>query len=136
MPEQPKPQRLARDSGTIAPLVAGYLALLVMVFTMATNVVAGMAFANRVQGVADLGLLYAHERSLRVGIPQLADLETNFAHYFRYSKAAQGMTWEGARFEIQGPRSILELCVRFRFPISFDQRVVCRKSSAQSFLVL
>ncbi len=134
MPKRFKPQLLVQDKGTIAPLIAGYLALLILVFMLSANVVSAMALANRLQGVADLGLIYAHERSLRVGNPQLAALRTNLDHYLN-NIAASGLEMQTVRVFVSGPRSTVEICARVRLPLSLENHMICKRSSAQSYLV-
>ena len=134
MPKLFKAQRLDQDDGTIAPMVAGYLALLILTFILSANVVSAMALANRLQGVADLGLIYAHERSLRVGAPQLAALRDNLNHYLA-NIAASGLEIQSSRAAVSGARSTLELCAKVRLPISTRRQLICKRSSAQSYLI-
>lgn len=133
MRERYKPQRF--DSGTIAPLVAGYLALLVMVFLMATNVLATLVFASRLQGLTDLAVVYAHERSLRVGRPQVAEFREQLSHYLTNAPVAQDMYLEVVNVRTSGTRSTLELCAGIRLPLSPGGGVICRTASAESFLI-
>lgn len=133
MPGRFKPRPF--DSGTIAPLIAGYLALLIMVFLMAANVIATMTFASRLQGVTDLAAVYAHERSLRVGRPQGEIYREQLSHYLSNAPAAKSMVIEVINLKISGARSNLELCAEFDFPLSLSSGVICRSASAESFLV-
>ena len=128
-----KPQHF--DSGTIAPLVAGYLALVVMVFLMATNVLATLTFASRLQGLTDMAVVYAHERSLRVGRPQVAEFREQLAHYLSNAPVARDMRLEVVNVKTSGNRSTLELCAEIRFPLAPGSGVICQTASAESFLV-
>ena len=128
-----KPQPL--DKGTIAPLIAGYLALLVMTFLLATNVIATMTFASRLQGVVDLGAIYAHERSLRVGQPKGVEYRDALAHYLANAPAAKAMALEVINLRISGVRSTLELCAVFEYPLAVGSGVICRSATAESFLL-
>jgi hypothetical protein len=123
------------DDGTIAPLVAGYLALLVMVGLLASNVVAAMSFANRLQGLTDLAVIYAHERALRIGIPQQGLFQTELARFLTQAPSAKRIALHSTRVSIQGPVSTLELCARFSFPLSPGGAVICKQARAQSFLL-
>ncbi len=129
-------RQLRLDSGTIAPLVAGYLALLVMVFLMASNVISTQVFASRLQGLTDLAVVYAHERSLRVGKPQTTEFREHLAHYLSNAPTAKAMAIEIVNLKISGSRSTLELCAVFEFPLAPGNGVICRESSAESFLLL
>lgn len=128
-----KPQRF--DSGTIAPLVAGYLALVLMVFLMATNVIATLTFASRLQGLTDMAVVYAHERSLRVGRPQVAEFREQLSHYLANAPVAKDMRPEIINVKTLGTRSTLELCAGIRFPLAPGGGVICRTASAESFLI-
>ncbi len=133
MPKRFKPLHL--DSGTIAPLVAGYLSLLVMVFLMASNVIATQVFASRLQGLTDLAVVYAHERSLKIGRPQAAEFREYLSHYLANAPVAKAMSVEVINLEISGPRSNLELCAVFKLPLAPGSGAICREGSAESFLV-
>lgn len=129
-------QRLApNDSGSIAPLVAGYLALVVMVSLMATNVTTAMALAHRVQGVADAAIIFAHERSLRVGLPVEEALKQQLAVFLGSAPSAKRLAVVRSSVETRGPKSTLVLCSRFQLPLSSDPVVICKQASAESYLV-
>jgi len=133
MPRRFRP--LHSDSGTIAPLVAGYLALMVMVFLMASNVIASQVFASRLQGLTDLAVVYSHERSLRLGRPQATEFREHLSHYLANAPVAKAMSIEVINLEISGPRSRLELCAVFKFPLAPGSGAICRTGSAESFLI-
>ena len=129
-------RRLVRsDAGSIAPLVAGYLALLVMVSMMATNVISAMAMSHRVQGVADVAVVYAHERSLRVGIPLAAKLNQQLGHFLSSAPSATRINVVSAKIQVQGASSILVLCSSFQLPLSPEVVLICKEAKAQSFLI-
>ena len=110
-------------------------ALSVMVGLSAANTVSAMAYANRVQGVVDLAVVYAHERSLRVGIPQAASLKTQVSNFLANAPSAKRIrvTWVSAR--TLGARSELEICAEFRFPLAPGKGSICKSAKAESFLV-
>ncbi len=123
------------DRGTIAPLLAGYLALLVLTFLLATYVIATMTFASRLQGVVDLGAIYAHERSLRVGQPKGLEYRDALAHYLANAPAAKAMAIEVMNLRISGAKSTLKLCAVFEYPLAVGSGVICRSATAESFLL-
>lgn len=129
-------RRLIRsDAGSIAPLVAGYLALVVMVSLMATNVIAAMAMSHRVQGVADAAVVYAHERSLRVGIPMAATLNQQLGDFLSSAPSATRLNLVSAKIQVQGASSILVLCSSFQLPLSPKVVLICKEAKAQSYLI-
>lgn len=131
-----KVRRLVQsESGSIAPLVAGYLALVVMVSLMATNVISAMAMAHRVQGVADAAVVYAHERSLRVGIPVAATLNQQLESFLNSAPSATRLKVISAKTRVQGATSILVLCSSFQLPLSPETVLICKEAKAESYLV-
>ena len=65
-----------KDRGSLAILIAGYLGLLLTLFLGGFAVAIGLVAQNRIQGVTDSVLLYAHDRAVTKGIPNLAKLES------------------------------------------------------------
>lgn len=66
-----------RDRGSLAILIAGYLGLLLTLFLGGFAVALGLIAQNRIQGVADSALLYAHDRAVTKGVPNLEKLESS-----------------------------------------------------------
>lgn len=124
-----------RDSGTIAPLIACYLALLVMVILLSSNVVSAMAFSHRVQGVADAAVVYGHDRSLLAGIPQRTTLRSQVNNFLSNAPSAKRLDIVVVNITTAGPKSELELCAQLEYPLSLGSGVVCRSATAQSFLL-
>lgn len=115
--------------------MAGYLALVVMVSLMATNVISAMAMAHRVQGVADAAVVYAHERSLRVGIPVAATLNQQLESFLNSAPSATRLKVISAKTRVQGATSILVLCSSFQLPLSPETVLICKEAKAESYLV-
>ena len=63
------------DRGSVAPLIAGYLALILLAAFGAVAVGAGIIAGHRIQGVADFAVLYSHDRSVVAGIPDSSSLK-------------------------------------------------------------
>lgn len=128
------PHFLRSETGTIAPLVAGYLSLLLLVSISAANVVSAMVFSNRIQGVVDSAVVYGHERSLRVGIPQPATLKAEITKFLQTAPSARGLEVESFSATTLGSKSELELCATVNLPVSPRRVLICKRSSAQSYL--
>lgn len=124
-----------QDNGTIAPLIAGYLALLVMVVLLSANVVAAMAFSHRVQGIADAAVVYGHDRSLIAGTPQMGALRSQINTFLETAPSAKRLEILVVNVRVRGPRSELELCAELKYPLTLGSGVVCRSATAQSFLL-
>lgn len=125
------------EKGSIAPLIASYLAILLLAALGVSIVATAMLAGNRIQGVVDYAVLYGHDRSIRAGIPQEQKLETEVASFV--SKAESAERLEIVRLEsfVQGAVSKVRLCARFRdsFSLGFHSMVICREASAKSFLI-
>jgi hypothetical protein len=124
-----------QDEGTIAPLVAASLALIVMVILLSSNVVAAMAYSHRVQGVADAAIVYGHDRSLLIGKPQIAALRSSVTNFLQTAPSAKRLDLVVVNVSVSGERSELELCALLRYPLTLGSGVVCRRAGAQSFLL-
>jgi len=124
-----------QDNGTIAPLVAAYLALLVSVTLLSSNVVAAMAFAHRVQGVADAAAVYGHDRALTAGIPSQAPLRSAVEVFLQSAPSAKRLDIVALNVDANGPKSVVELCAQLQYPLTLGAGVVCKQASAQSFLL-
>ena len=128
--------RLCRqDDGTIAPLVAACLALIVMVILLSSNVVSAMAYSHRVQGVADAAIVYGHDRSLLIGKPQIATLRSSVTNFLHTAPRAKRLDLVVVNVNVSGERSELELCALLQYPLTLGSGVICRRASAQSFLL-
>jgi hypothetical protein len=127
--------RYRQDEGTIAPLVAAYLALIVMVILLSSNVVSATAFAHRVQGVADAAVVYGHDRSLLAGIPQTGQLRDSIETFLQSAPSAKRLDIVVINVQVSGPKSELELCAQLQYPLTLGSGVVCKRASAQSFLL-
>lgn len=128
--------RLCRqDNGTIAPLVAAYLALIVMVILLSANVVSAMAYSHRVQGVADAAVIYGHDRALVAGIPQLGTLRSQIKSFLQSAPSAKRLSMVVVNVSVSGERSELELCAELKYPLTLGSGVICRRATAQSFLL-
>lgn len=123
------------DDGTIAPLVAGYLALIVMAVLLSTNVVSAMAYSHRLQGVADAAIVFGHDRSLVAGRPQLASLRNSINTFLQTAPSAKRLNLVVVNVSTSGAKSELQLCAQLRYPLTLGSGTLCRKASAQSFLL-
>ena len=124
------------DRGSIAPLIAGYLALILLAAFGAIAVGAGMIAGHRIQGVADFAVLYAHDRSVTAGIPDASDLRVEVQEFLRAAPSAQGLRIEVADVAALGEVSELRLCGRHREVLfGLDSYLICKSSRAQSFIV-
>mgnify|MGYP007070465501 CR=1 FL=1 len=128
-------RRCHQDEGTVAPLVAAYLAFIVLVILLSSNVVSAMAYSHRLQGVTDAAVVYGHDRSLAVGQPKLEALRSSIATFLQTAPSAKRLNLVVVNVSVSGERSELELCAQLDYPLSLGSGVVCRRAVAQSFLL-
>lgn len=125
------------DSGTIAPLVAIYLSLVLLVVLGTSAVGVSLIAKNRIQGVADSAVLFGHDQSAIRGEPQDLTLAQQVDWFLENALSAERIERVFSRSWVQGQRSNLELCARFLnlFEVGVSSGVICATSSAQSFIV-
>ena len=92
---------------------------------------------NRVQGVADMAVLYAHDRSVENGVPDQTLLRMAAAEFLSLAPSVVKLSVLSFNTGVDSERSNMRLCARFINPIGtgIDSAIICRESSAQSFLV-
>ena len=124
------------DRGSIAPLVAGYLALILLTLIGSAAVGVTMIATNRVQQVADAAVLYAHDRSITRGVPSSAALNVHLERFLNGAVSAQRLEIVNHRIFASGAISNLELCARAVNPLwESHQILVCRSARAESFVI-
>jgi hypothetical protein len=125
------------DRGTIAPLIATYLALILLSVFGSVAVVTALVAVNRVQGVADMAILYAHDRSVTAGIPNQALLSNEIVLFLEKAPSAQRLVIVSATAQVNADISTLRMCARYENPlgIGVDSAIICRESKAKSFLL-
>ena len=125
-----------KDRGSLAILIAGYLGLLLTLFLGGFAVALGLIAQNRIQGVTDSALLYAHDRAVTKGIPSLAKLESAIDVFLTNAPSAQQLVIRSVTADVDGAESSLMICARHVDPIGrYLPGVICKTASAESFLV-
>lgn len=129
-------KRLAKDSGTIAPLVAGYLALILLTLFGSAAVGVTMIATNRVQGIADATVLFAHDRSVFRGIPNQNQLWQNAASFLDQAPSVKRIQVLNYKIVAQGSVSELTICASVQNPLwALGKMTICRSAKAESFIV-
>ena len=127
---------IAQDRGTIAPLVAGYLALILLTLFGSAAVGVTMIATNRVQGIADATVLFAHDRSVVRGIPNQSRLSEQAASFLTMAPSAKRIKVLNYEIVAQGAVSSLTLCALVQNPLwVLGELNVCRSAKAESFIV-
>jgi len=125
-----------KDRGSLAILIAGYLGLLLTLFLGGFAVAIGLVAQNRIQGVTDSAVLYAHDRAVTKGIPNLEKLESSVDVFLTYAPSSQQLEVISVATEVSGVKSALTLCARHLDPIGrYLPGMICKSASAESFLV-
>jgi predicted benzoate:H+ symporter BenE len=124
------------ERGSLAILVSGYLALILTLFLGGYSVALGLIFQNRVQGVADSALLYAHDRAVTKGVPNERKLTEALTTFLRTAPSAAQLEVASIEISVIGVQSNLVLCAWHVDPM---QKImvgrICKQSKAESFLV-
>lgn len=125
-----------KDRGSLAILIAGYLGLLLTLFLGGFAVALGLVAQNRIQGVTDSALLYAHDRAVTKGIPSLSKLESAIESFLTNAPSSEQLEILSAVAKVNGSKSSLTLCARHVDPIGmYLPGMICKTASAESFLV-
>ena len=127
--------RFWSDRGSIAPLVAGYLTLILLTIFGSAAVGVSMIAVNRVQAVADATVLFAHDRSITRGIPNQQGLRTAAAEFLSTAPSAERIAVNSVNLRVSGAISELELCASVANPLGLGAMEICRVSRAESFIV-
>jgi hypothetical protein len=123
------------DSGSVAPLVSGYLALILLTILGSAAVGVSMIAVNRVQAVADAAVLYAHDRAVTRGIPNHELLLARSREFLATAPSAKRIGVVGVQVRVSGAISELELCAEVQNPLNLGVISVCRIARAESFIV-
>jgi hypothetical protein len=122
--------------GSLAILVAGYLALLLTLFIGGAALALGMIAQNRIQGVVDAAVLYGHDRAVTKGMPDQDKLSRSVANFLSIAPGAQQLQIRSVEVRVEGVTSILQLCAEHSDPMGlFKLGEICKSSKAESFLV-
>lgn len=127
-----------RDRGSIAPLIATYLALILLSLLGFLSIATAMLASHRVQGVADFAVLFGHDRSVIAGIPQAAKLRKQVSLFIEKAQSAKSLEIENLQTWVDDGVSHVRLCARFQdsFGLQVTSMTICRQASAKSFLIL
>lgn len=127
-----------RDRGSIAPLIATYLALILLSLLGLLSIATAMLASHRVQGVADFAVLFGHDRSVIAGIPQAAKLSKQVSLFIEKAQSAKALEITNLQTWVDDGVSHVRLCARFQdsFGLQVTSMTICRQASAKSFLIL
>lgn len=118
-------------------LLAGYLALAVLLGVSMGAVGISLVAKNRIQAVADSAVLYAHDRAVKKGIPDRVKLQAAIAKFLASAPSAKQLQIVSVEAHVRGNESSVVLCARHKDPMEVAIRsgVICRTATAKSFLV-
>jgi hypothetical protein len=126
------------DRGSIAPLIATYLALILLSLLGLLSIATAMLASHRVQGVADFAVLFGHDRSVIAGIPQAGKLRKQVSLFIEKAQSAKSLEITNLQTWVDDGVSNVRLCARFQdsFGLQVTSMTICRQASAKSFLIL
>ena len=128
---------MKQESGSLSVLLAGYLALAVLLGVSMGAVGISILAKNRVQAVADSAVLYAHDRAVRKGIPDRVKLEAAVVKFLASAPSAMQLQVARVEAQVRGNESSIVLCARHKDPMGVEIKsgLICRTAFAKSFLV-
>ena len=122
--------------GSLAILVSGYLSLLLLLFIGGFSYALGLIAQNRIQGITDAAILYAHDRAATKGIPDPQKLASAVSSFLTSAPSALQIDIRTVETEVAGTVSKLALCASHQDPMGwFNLGVICKTAQAESFLV-
>lgn len=122
--------------GSLAILVSGYLSLLLLLFISGFSYALGLIAQNRIQGITDAAILYAHDRAATKGIPDPQKLASAVSSFLTSAPSALQIDIRTVETEVSGTVSKLALCASHQDPMGwFKFGVICKTAQAESFLV-
>ena len=126
------------ETATIAVLVATYLSIILVAIFGSAAVVAALVAANRVQGVAEMAVLFAHDRSVELGVPDSAELTVELEQFLSLAPSAQALELVAVDSYGTGAVSTARICARYLNPlgVGIDSAIICTESRAESFLIV
>jgi hypothetical protein len=126
------------DRGSIAPLIATYLGLILLSLLGFLSLASAMLASHRIQGVADFAVLYGHDRSVIAGIPQTERLHQQLKVFIDSAQSANALQITGLQSWVKDGVSNVRICARHQdsFGLGLSSVTICRQASAKSFLVL
>jgi len=100
------------EEGTIAPLVAIYLSIILLAVIGSVAVITA-------------------------GVPSQAELSRQVALFLRAAPSAERLVIVSASAQVSADTSTLRLCARYQNPlgIGLNSAIICRESKAKSFLI-
>lgn len=125
------------DSGTIAPYIAGLLALTLFTILGSITVGTSLIASNRIQAVADAAVIYGHDRAHKKGIPMASLLRQEVAIFMQSAPSVRRLTALSYQAQVDREYSSLKVCARFVNPIGIgaNSGQICKNSRAKSFLI-
>lgn len=124
------------ERGSLAILVAGYMALILTLFIGGFAVAMALISQNRIQGVVDSAILYAHDRAAVRGVPNPDKLQQAAASFLSNAPSAKQLELLSFETSVAGVKSTLVLCASHIDPMGkYLAGKICKAANAESFLV-
>lgn len=123
------------ERGSLSVLLAGYLALAVLLGVSMSAIGISLVSKNRIQAVTDSAILFAHDRAVKKGIPNQMMLESGIRTFLRSAPSAGQINVQSIEVRVNGNESTLVLCAIYKDPLGVAIRsgVICKSATAKSF---
>lgn len=126
------------DRGSVAPLIAGFLSLILAAGLMAISSLTVLVTSQRLQGLVDAAVIFAHDQSHSRGNPIASQLDKKVQEFLAQAPSAKSLQITRVKSWIEGSASGVEICARWQDPLLVQillAREICRTAKAKSFVV-
>lgn len=127
------------DRGSVLPLLAGYLAILLLSSFGTAAVISAESLGVRLQGIADAAVLAGHEAASHRGVPDPGALNQYVREFLATAPSVEGVRFTKVSVSVKGEISKVTLCAFWQDMLGVldaKNAQVCRSAQAKSFAVL
>ena len=125
-----------REEGSVLPLVAGFLSIVILATLGTSAVISAEILGVRLQGIADAAVLAGHDASNQTGQPQKAELDESLQQFLANAPSTKRITLRSVSVKTTGQVSQVTLCATWSDQLQALNRKfaeVCRTAEAKSF---
>lgn len=127
------------DRGSVLPLLAGYLAILLLSSFGTAAVISAESLGVRLQGIADAAVLAGHDAANHRGIPDQGTLNQYVREFLATAPSVKRVRFTKVSVSVTGEISEVTICAFWQEMLGvLDAKYaqVCRFAQAKSFAVL
>lgn len=126
------------ERGSVAPLIAGFLSLILLAMLLAISSLTALVTSQRVQGLADAAVIYAHDQSNSKGATNLKLLDQKVLEFLNKAPSVRALKLTSVSSWVENQASVLRICAIWQDPLliqNLPSREICKVAKAKSFVV-